>query len=234
MNTLEQSIENLYDIFSIYPLREHIDGCPCCVSEENKHLIHSKSLKDLEAEDLSRYTFKALTTWGNIEDFKHFLPRIFQIMIDGKSFVLSSTILGKLEYGNWKDWPESEKDAVKNCLLQWWRKIIETQPYFNHDAFIGIYRLTKNLDELLQNWETDVPTNGFKVFVDCIDNYYDDLADGRKKFKDLEEKDIEKMLDWIGMNSEVLEQGFFYFEDKDKKMADIISTALYIYEHSKK
>jgi len=54
-----------------------MEGCPCCVSNEDKEKLHTKELRLLEESDISRYAFRALTTWGDIDDFKHYLPRIF-------------------------------------------------------------------------------------------------------------------------------------------------------------
>ena len=39
----------------------------------------AKRLRDLTDTDLKKYAFKALTTWGNADDFRHFLPRLFEL-----------------------------------------------------------------------------------------------------------------------------------------------------------
>ena len=67
-----------------------IEGCPCCVSGSDEDNIHSKQLRQLNGDDLSRYAFKAMTTWGDIEDFKYYLPGIFsaKIIIDYLSALL--------------------------------------------------------------------------------------------------------------------------------------------------
>jgi hypothetical protein len=49
-----------------------------------------------------------MSTWGEVGDFKHFLPRIFEVMsttgIDTGTFA----ILKKLDDGDWDDWPPTE------------------------------------------------------------------------------------------------------------------------------
>jgi hypothetical protein len=100
--SLKKSIENLYSVFSKYEIRSFIEGCPCCVSDRDKEKIHSKELRELEEEDLSRYAFKAMTTWGNVDDFKHFLPRILELCIDHDLGIHPFGIFGKLKYGNGK------------------------------------------------------------------------------------------------------------------------------------
>src|SRR4051794_20200880 len=79
VQALHMSIEALYSVFSAYPLRPHVMGCPCCVSEKDNHDLHARPLREFTCEHLRRYAFKAMTTWGKVEDFKHFLPRIFEL-----------------------------------------------------------------------------------------------------------------------------------------------------------
>jgi hypothetical protein len=234
MNALERSVEYLYETFSNYPLVPKMNGCPCCVSDTDKEKLHIKPLRDLEEHDLLRYVFKALTTWGNIEDFKHFLPRLFEILANGGFIAYTDTLLGKLEYGKFGMWPENEKAAVEAFLWQWWKNRIATQSYFDHEAFTGIYKITGDLDQMLECWETDFLKNGFRVLVDFIDHYYFDLIYEGKNFKDLKEDDIKKINSWIGKNKTSLEEGFFYFENRDAEFAENISNALFIVEKNYK
>jgi len=76
---LNASIEKLYATFARYPLRASMDACPCCVTDEDMGRLCSKELRGLEENDISLYAYKAMTTWGDVEDFKHFLPRIFEL-----------------------------------------------------------------------------------------------------------------------------------------------------------
>lgn len=80
-NSLIEAIEALYRAFSNYPLHKHVEGCPCCIAESDKMLLESKPLRQLSSSDLSRYSFKAMTTWGDKNDFRHFLPRIFELVV---------------------------------------------------------------------------------------------------------------------------------------------------------
>jgi hypothetical protein len=64
IDELKSAIEGLYETFSIYPFKSTMDGCPCCVSNSDKEKIHSKQLRQLDGEDLSRYAFKAIDCFG--------------------------------------------------------------------------------------------------------------------------------------------------------------------------
>ncbi|WP_375181050.1 hypothetical protein [Chryseobacterium sp.] len=230
--SLKKSIENLYSVFSKYEIRSVIEGCPCCVSDRDKEKIHSKELRELEEEDLSRYAFKAMTTWGNVDDFKHFLPRILELCIDHDLGIHPFGIFGKLKYGKWEVWNDVEKEAVITFLLEWWKYFLENRTFFDDDLFFGIYNVSGKIEKLLDCWKVDIAQNGFMIYVDFIRYYYQDFVGEKNKNKYFDESDHEKFLKWIKENAKSLEEGFYYFENSDEVFAREISDALYIFEHS--
>ena len=229
---LKIAIENLYTTFSIYPFNSTMEGCPCCVSNSDKEKIHLKQLRQLNKDDLSRYAFKAMTTWGGTEDFKHYLPRIFELLATTDFLVDTFVVLGKLNYGKWQNWSDKEKCAINQFLLAWWTNITKDKSYFDKEAFIEINNLIGDIEQLLNRWTICFEDNSFSNFVDFLHNYYNDLVGRRKEFKDINDDSTEKLLKWIKKNSEILESGFFYYADKNNELAEKISTAQYIYEHT--
>ena len=124
---LSEAIESLYETFSDYPLAQKIEGCPCFVSDEDEISLHRKPLRRLTAEDLTRYATKALTTWGTVSDYKHFLPRLFELVpeLEGITYELDIEVLfGKLRYGKWEIWPEGEQKAIRQYLMALWRFVL--------------------------------------------------------------------------------------------------------------
>src|SRR3954469_6697600 len=114
---LADATRQLYTTFRRYKV-EKLLGCPCCTSDEHGMLLASRPLKNLTASDLEQYAFKAMTTWGTVSDFKHFLPRIFELAAhqDFESSSDVEVILGKLRYGDWDRWAAEERAAVTNFL----------------------------------------------------------------------------------------------------------------------
>ena len=206
--------------------------CPCCVSNSDKEKIHSKQLKELDGDDLSRYAFKAMTTWGDPDDFKHYLPRIFELLATTDFIVDTFVVLGKLEYGKWRTWTEKEQIAIETFLYAWWADLIKSKSYFDKEAFIEITKLTHNIDKLLQLWTVSFNNRSFKNYVEIVHDYYYDLTSKRKDFREFSEAEINKLVNWIKLNSETLEQGFFYFENQDKELAEQVSNTLYIFERT--
>jgi len=114
-----EKLEHLYRVFSRYPLPEQIPGCPCCVGEEDQQKLHSQSLRELSDDDLGLYATKAMTTWGGVDDYRHFLPRLFELSLTTAHGYLgldADMIGGKLGYGDFSSWPEAERRAVEELL----------------------------------------------------------------------------------------------------------------------
>lgn len=113
---VESALEALYATFSRYG-GTHLEGCPHCVSFEDSAALRRTPLRQLAAE-LDRYLFKAMTTWGGEEDFKHFLPRLLELYAASAD---ASLLCDKLVYARWRSWAEIEQRAVETYLLALWR-----------------------------------------------------------------------------------------------------------------
>lgn len=228
---LKIAIENLYSTFSVYPLKSTMEGCPCCVSNADKEEIHSKLLKDLDEDNLSKYAFKAMTTWGDTDDFKHYLPRIFELSATTHFVVDTFIVLGKLECGKWQEWSEIERNTIIQFLYAWWTNSTKYNSYFDiEEIFIEIYKLTGNIEQMLNRWTISLEDNSFSNFIDFAYNHFNEITGERQEFAELDNLSIEKLIKWIKDKSKVLENGFFHFADKDKEFAEKISITQSIYD----
>ena len=74
-----------------------------------------------------------MLVWGGLEDFKHFLPRIFEIASSAEefSFVDPEMVFARLDYGNWLSWPREEQEAVQSFLMALWIAALEVPPCNN-------------------------------------------------------------------------------------------------------
>lgn len=229
---LKTAIEVLYNTFSIYPSPFDMNSCPCCISIDDKKKIHSKPLYQLDSEDLDRYTFKAITTWGNTNDFKHFLPRIFELLATGSLMINTSVVLNKLDYGKWTNWNNEEQQAIQNFLLEWWADIIKNKSYFDTEDFVEIYKLLGNLKLMLNRWEISYDNYSFKHLIYLIEYDFDDLINSTGSFKNFGANFKNDLLKWLFDKKNIIENGFFYFEKTNSEFTENISNALFIIEHS--
>lgn len=124
---LEQSIEGLYSAFAGYPLKPRIYGCECCVSPKDDVRIHSKPLRQLDWADLQRFAHKSMSTWGDVDDFKHFLPRLLELLPELNSWpICMDRLCPKIYEAGFQDWPEAERLAVDAYFLALWRAVVLT------------------------------------------------------------------------------------------------------------
>ena len=229
-NELEIATENLYKTFSKYPFKSTIEGCPCCVTDSDKSTLHSKQLRELEDEDLSRYAFKAMSTWGDVKDYKHYLPRIFELTARRELIVDTFVTLQKLEDGKWKEWDANEKSTIIKFLKEWWKYDINNASYFDSEILIELHNKINDFPSMLMDWDLDIETQGFKNYIELIENHYYELADRNLTFKMLTDVQVKYFKTWIETNSKKLEEGFFKYETEDKKLSERISNSLYMIE----
>ena len=122
---LASAMAALYDAFEAYPLKERIDTCPHCALDAAERRLHLRPLRALAWTDLGTYSFKALTSFGDLDDLKHFLPRLLELyVVDHRGAPYSLFMLfGKLEVAGWTTWPAAEVAAVRRCVDAWQRAL---------------------------------------------------------------------------------------------------------------
>lgn len=95
---------------------------------------------------------------GNVDDFRHFLPRIFELAVAyGEEFVDQSIVFNKLYYGEWRYWPETEQSVVEHFLRALWTCVLNQEPrdYFGNeveDWLCGIAQAVSELSPYLAAW----------------------------------------------------------------------------------
>jgi len=112
---------NLYGAFAHYRLGNDFTGCDCCCDQENSAGLASLPIHKLTCDDLECYSRKAISTWGNVRHFKHFLPRLLELTIEYRDeFLDLAVVFGKLKVAQFDAWPQSEQDAVNRFFDEYW------------------------------------------------------------------------------------------------------------------
>jgi hypothetical protein len=166
-----KAIRDLYSIFARYKSR-HPQGCPCCVSDADKYRLLSRPLGELTVDDVQRYSWKALTTWGTVEDFKHFLPRLLELMvIDECSAIEPAVLLGKLRLAAWQTWPDSERKGVDRYLEAVWEDCLtaETGSVWVDELLCGLAHVVDDLQPYLTVWMNCRIKTGYAHLLNFIE-----------------------------------------------------------------
>lgn len=140
---LAQVIESLYRRFA-YHRASFQCYCTCCVTPEDIRRLMSKRLRELSGEDLEQYVRKAMTTWGDVEDFKHFLPRIVELFLCGSRQIESYEVAVKLKEAQWLEWPREECEVVLDAWDVAWRTLLKSG---SSRAYASAFRFLKDISE---------------------------------------------------------------------------------------
>jgi hypothetical protein len=155
---LDQAVGALYATFAGFELGP-VAGCPHCVGEDDQGDIRRAPLRQLTGDDLDHYAFKAVTTWGDADDLRHFLPRLLELAAHGDLGVDLAIVLGKLRLAQWSRWPPDQRDAIEAFAGAWWRRTLTIFPAPD-DAGTVLHAVGQAIDDLspfLSTW-LDPPT----------------------------------------------------------------------------
>ncbi len=176
-----ESVARLYDVFQLYQL-DDFDPSTYCVSPEEHHQLASKPLQALGVSDLDRYARKAMTTWGTVNDFKHFLPRLLELSIDAYlDFTMPEVLLGKLADAHWTEWPTEERQAVRQFLDVFWlhHLSIPLEPVGDdHIPTVlgGLAEACGTVSKYLAAWETLPGENAALHLARFVDQVADEVT----------------------------------------------------------
>ena len=155
---MNEAIKELYAAFAVDRLPTDHDACPHCVSPEDKRRLYARPLRELSADDLDRYVWSAMTTWGDAALFRHFLPRILELMCTHQ-FLWDPEILGeKLRYAEWSKWEAQQQTAVGRFFTAWWRGMLrsEVKEDTDPDAFLCMVACSGlSLEPYLSAWRDE-------------------------------------------------------------------------------
>lgn len=200
---LDNKIGNLYKVFSKYKLKETIESCDCCHTEDEKSILISKPLSSIEESEISNYAFSALLTIGNENDFKYFLPRVFELLSKRELYIGTFVILQKLDIADWLNWSELEIKAIKDFLFAWWKFDINCSSFFDSENLVEINKKVNDLKTLLDIWKLE--NKGLENFVEFIEGDFLLMQKGKGNYKELSHQEIEIFTNWAESNYDKLE-----------------------------
>jgi hypothetical protein len=170
---MEISIENLYKVFSRYNISENFKDrcCNCCITDKEIKLLLSKQVKNISEDDLGHFMRSAITTYGDENDYKHFLPRILELLKFNDNLIDDFLTFEKLNYTNWKSWNKKEIIVVESYFLSLWIDVLKSnsdnQYFENVFTLLLVYIET---ERVLIEWERQFSIHSVKVILDYVLN----------------------------------------------------------------
>jgi len=226
---LINSIEELYETFEKYHSNSNMNGSPNYddLDKWSKELF-SKPLRKLDEDDLSRFTGKAMTTWGNENDYKHFLPRIFELTAELRTPYEIWIAFDKLTLAKWNNWAENEQQVIHEFMIALWENIIndnsEKAEWEFKNYFSAIAHFYPNFSELLDIWCATESKAGIKHLSQFLVDEQTALFDRKKisGFND-ETENAEELISWILSDKMLNKIQQKYFEFETESFAEKIS-----------
>lgn len=230
--SLEEAVEDLYVTFSKYPLAPHVEGCPHCVGGADNAKLHSRPLRELSARELGRFAFKALSTWGTVNDFRHFLPRIFELLPSHLSGVVDpQTVIGKLSYAKWRTWPPNEVRSVSLYLEALWTRFLKDAHFevsVSADDILSAYsQVFEDLTPFLDEWGATREVSAARHLADFVERHIEPLLkNDRISSPWWQEPGRSQVSTWLSQAARLsqLEEAFATCQDRD--VAELISRAV--------
>lgn len=116
---LRAAVETVYSSF-VAPIPETIEGCPCCITTRQIRSLLTKPLRSISGAALWRYVSGVFLTVGEVQDFRYFLPRIFEVSaFDRENANEPEVVLGKLKLAEWRSWPLAEQHVIEEFVDAW-------------------------------------------------------------------------------------------------------------------
>lgn len=163
---LRRSIEELYAGFGRYRLGP-IDPEEVRPGGSDDRALRAAPLRQLPPTAFKEYHHRAVSTWGTLDDFKHFLPRLLEIVghypeSDRLGEVEPGSVFFKLHSEAWTSWPAKERFAVDAYLNAVWRVLLlrrNPEPTWQFSLRRWLHDLSlvrHDLTPLFQQWEADL------------------------------------------------------------------------------
>ena len=195
----------------------------------NKEIL-SKPLRELDENDLSRFTGKAITTWGSANDYKHFLPRIFELTAELRTPYEIWIAFDKLRLAEFQNWTEEEQKEIHDFMIALWENIVnddsQKAEFEFKDYFSAIAHFYPNFTELLDIWTKSESKAGIKHLAEFIIDEQTNLFDRKIicGFYDQKEN-AEELINWILSDKTLDKMQQKYFEFETENFAEKISWA---------
>ncbi|MCX5661097.1 MAG: hypothetical protein NTW19_15530 [Planctomycetota bacterium] len=163
---LDRCVRDLYDVFAVYPLAKWIEPDGAFPWACDDRPLRASPLAQIPESAFKWYQTKAISSWGGVDDFKHFLPRIFDLIarsVNGpKLMTLDPIVFVKLHQADWRRWPTREQLVLDAYFDALWLAVLSRRPLQSEcewmdpvDSWLSAIAYAQaDLTRFLNQWET--------------------------------------------------------------------------------
>jgi hypothetical protein len=162
---LRDAIEQSYTAFAGMPCPAKLETSPLRDGREILQALTSAPLRELSGEQVGPYSGWAITTVGDHRDYRHFLPRIFELAVTDPVWLGTEppVIASRLNMAEWRTWPTDQQSAMRCLFHAALDAMVERHPddwpSEAADWFCGIATLGEAVAQPFERWRTSSSAN---------------------------------------------------------------------------
>jgi hypothetical protein len=161
---LQSAIAESYEVFATFSLPKEMRASPLRDANEIVATLSSAPLRQLTGEQVGPYAGWALTTVGDDRDYRHFLPRIFELSVADPVWLGGEppVMANKLNRASWRSWSADQRDAVLRFFRAAFEAVLATHPDEGQAAdlwFCGLVKLGESASLTFQLWRSSTSSN---------------------------------------------------------------------------
>lgn len=154
---LLDAIERSYLEFARMPCPQKLHASPSRDASEILRTLTSAPLRALTGEQVGPYSNWAITTVGDDRDYRHFLPRIFELAVTDPVWLGTepAVMASRLNMAKWRAWPAEQQTAVLRFYSAAFGAVVERHPRDGQSAadwFCGIAALGEPPSVTYEQW----------------------------------------------------------------------------------
>jgi hypothetical protein len=194
---LDAAIDEMYRVFEPYARPESFLGCGCCISGEpvpDESLFNFANgtvsvvepgglapLRELTAADLLDLAFNLPMMAGDIDVYRHYLPRLLEIGVgegfetpDFRWLLTHLTNTDHYDGGPWWTWPSHEREVIQRFLVAAWEARLdescdERLSWDIDDLISALLFLVDDISPFLKSWMTFEQSDAAAQLVEYLD-----------------------------------------------------------------
>jgi len=178
---LRDVIERSYVAFGGIPAPRKLQASPLRDADAILRTLTSAPLRKLKGEQIGPYAFWAMRTVGDGRDYRHFLPRIFELSATDPSWPGAEppVMASRLNLAMWRSWPEEQKRVVWDFFHAAFRAAASTHPDEGRSAqdwLCALLTLGQPAQQSFAMWRGSVGPNPVLQMASFISHAAKDLV----------------------------------------------------------
>lgn len=121
--------------------------------------------------DLHDFADSVLLTWGDEDDFKHFLPRMIELCVQYQrstcAGLRADALFHRLNFADWRSWTEAEVGAIDQFLEVWFLSTLKSFPSISKlsDVIHVLGSAEKDVSPYLTVWTASTSESAYRHFI---------------------------------------------------------------------